>query len=129
MASQAREEEFQSARELHEVQEELSEQLRQFWRQGWQALGLPWQKKAGSTVQFEEQPSPLAVPLSSQPSLPTTTPSPQTSKQELFAVSRNPERQPVHSSWLELTAHVSQLLIEEQSGTHELLEVLSKNPT
>ena len=80
-------------------------------------------------MQFGEHPSPLAVPLSSQPSLPTTTPSPHTYKQELFALSINPERHPVHSSWPELTAQVLQLLIEEQLESHELLEELRENPT
>jgi hypothetical protein len=89
-----------------------------------QLLGLgnvSLQKKVGSIRQAELQPSPFELPPSSQTSLPTRIPSPQTEEQLLRLRIEYPTSQRVHSvdAVVELKKHVEQLLTTVQSRTHE----------
>ena len=110
------------------MHEALSEQTRQKAMQGEHTLwfkvaieALSKQKYPNSTVQLAAHPSEFAVLLSSQTSLPTRIPSPQTEEQLLTLRIEYPTSQRVHSvdAVVVLKKHVEQLLTTVQSRTHE----------
>jgi len=86
---------------------------------------VDWQKKAGSMVQVEEQPSPSAVLLSSHCSAPMMIPSPHLVTQVFELSTTYPVTQVLQTTPPETTLQVTQLVTTEQLASQAVLVELN----